>query len=383
MSDIDHIALSKRYPTIASLQKAARWRIPKFAYDYLSGGIDNEVALDRNRQTLNELILKPHVIIDEVIPDLATSFLGQEFSAPFGIAPIGLSGLIWPNAARMMARGAVETNIPYCLSTVATTSLEKIAGDAGPNAWFQLYIVNDETINRDIIARAKQSNYKTIIVTVDVPYLARRPKDIANGLSVPPSIGVKSVLQTAMAPLWAFDTLRAGMPEFENLTPYVEPGQDLRSASHYISALARGHVTLDKLKLVRELWPGKMIVKGILDERDAKTAKDVGADAIIVSNHGGRQIDSAPSPLSVIDRVRKTVGKDMPIIMDSGVRSGLDVVRMLASGADFVMAGRAFGFGTAALGKIGVQHVHHILSEEMISAMSQLGFASPADCKIN
>ncbi len=377
-NDTIHQQLDQRFASIADLELAAQKRMPKFAFDYLQGGIGAETALARNRTTLDTICLRPRHIVDGFEPQLQTTLLGQTYAAPFGIAPLGLSGLIWPDAASLLARTAHRSNIPFVLSTVATTSLEDIAKIAPQNAWFQLYIPNDETINQSLIERAKTTGYKVLVVTIDVPALGRRQRDIRNGLAVPPKISLSTIVQSAMAPRWTFATLRHGVPDFENLKQYVPANTDMRASAGYISALARGHVSRTRLQQVRDLWPGKLIVKGILNSQDAKTAKNIGADAIIVSNHGARQLDAAPAPTTILADIRKTVGKNFPLIADSGITSGLDVARMLASGADFVFLGRGFAYGVAANGQRGADHAHHIISSELKNVLSQLGCPTPA-----
>jgi len=373
-----HQQLDRRFASIVDLEVAAKRRLPKFAFDYLQGGIGNEAGLARNRATLDAICLRPRHIVEGYEPELKTKLLGQAYAAPFGIAPLGLSGLIWPDAATLLARSACKANIPFVLSTVATTSLEDIAKIASQNAWFQLYVPNDETINASLINRAKAAGYQTLVVTVDVPVLGRRARDIRNGLAVPPKISLSTILQAAMAPAWTLQTLRHGMPDFENLKQYVPPDTDMRAAAGYVSALARGHVSAKRLQQVRDLWPGKLIVKGILNPLDAKTAKDIGCDAVIVSNHGARQLDAAPTPTQVLADIRKAVGKKFPLIADSGINSGLDIVRMMASGANFVLLGRSFAYGVAANGQRGAGHTVHILTSEMKNVLSQLGCPTPA-----
>ncbi len=378
-TDSFHQKLERRFASIDDLEIHAQKRLPKFAFDYLQGGTGQETAIARNRSSLNNIQLIPHHMVEPFEPQLKTSLLGRTWSAPYGIAPLGLSGLIWPDAAKHFARTAQQQNIPTVLSTVATTKLETIAQLAPDTAWFQLYIPNDDAINRSIIERAKTAGYKTLVVTIDVPALGRRARDIKNGLAVPPKITFKNIIQGATHPTWALSTLKAGIPDFETLAQYVPKGTDMRAASQYVSALARGHVSMDKLQKVRDLWPGNLVVKGILNEIDAASAKQVGCDGIIISNHGGRQLDAAPAPITIIKNIRREVGAQMPIIADSGVRSGLDIARLMAHGADFVLLGRAFGYSVAALGERGPDHAHYILSQELKNVLSQLGCKTPQD----
>lgn len=373
-----HQELERRFADIEDLRRAARRRLPRFVDGYLSSGIGPQSCLANNRAGLEAIRLYPRSIVEPFEPGLTTRLFGHDWSAPYGIAPLGLSGLIWPDAALHFARTADARNIPVVLSTVATTSLEKIADIAREVAWFQLYIPNDEAITASLVERAANAGYRTLVVTVDVPALGRRENDIRNGLSVPPKISLANIWQAAQCPAWSLATLAAGIPDFENLKQYVPKGTGLRGAAGYVSSLARGHVSSDKLKRVREQWRGTLVVKGVLGAEDARMAKQAGCDAIVVSNHGGRQLDAAPSPLEQLAVVRKAVGKSMPLLADSGVRSGLDVARMLACGADFVLLGRAFAWGVAALGKNGPDHVDYILRNQLKNVLSQLGCPTPA-----
>lgn len=374
-SKIDHAELDQKFPAICDLEKKARQKLPGFAFNYLSGGIGNEAGLARNRAFLENICLEPRHIVEPFQPVLHHSLLGQDWSAPFGIAPIGLSGLIWPDMAKLFAQASREANIPAVLSTVATTSIEKIADISADTSWFQLYVPNDEKIAESLVERARHAGIRTLVVTVDVPALGRREKDIANGLSVPPKISLTNIWQGAMHPHWAFETLKSGLPTFENLTPYVDGHQNMRSAANYVSSLARGHVSADKLARVRAWWDGSLLVKGIISKQDALAAKAAGADGLVLSNHGARQLDAALPPGQLLPDIRQAVGADFPLVVDSGVRSGLDIARLLAMGADFVLLGRAFCFGAAALGWRGPYHVHHILASQLANVMSQVGAA--------
>jgi L-lactate dehydrogenase (cytochrome) len=371
-----HLALDPRYASIDDLEKGAKRKLPKFAFDYLQGGIGPETGISRNRQALDNICLLPRHLVDRFEPSLETEIFGQKWSAPFGMGPIGLSGLIWPDAASHFARTSADRNIPTVLSTVATTSLESIAKLAPDTAWFQLYVPNDESINHSLINRAKAAGYKNLVVTVDVPTLGRRERDIANALTVPPKITLANIVHAALHPHWSLTTLAHGVPKFENLIQYVDDHANMRSAAKYVSALARGHVDLARLQKIRDLWDATLIVKGILNGDDAKDAKQLGCDGIIVSNHGARQLDAAPAPVEVLTTIRKAVGKDFPLLIDSGARSGLDVARLLASGADFVFLGRAFAYSVAALGAKGPYHADYILKTQLENVMSQLGCRS-------
>jgi isopentenyl diphosphate isomerase/L-lactate dehydrogenase-like FMN-dependent dehydrogenase len=354
------------------MEAAAKRRVPRFAFDYLTGGIGDELGLRRNREALDAVILRPKYLTS-CRPALACSLLGRSYDLPIGISPMGLSGLVWPGSASLLASAAARHNVPFVLSMFATVRLEEIGELAPGHAWFQLLILNDRTIEHELIARARRSGYETLVVTIDAPTATRRVRDIRNGLSVPPRFDIGTMIQILLRPSWSLHMLKAGVPEFENIKPYVPRKLTLAELGEFISGLSEGHASVERLREIRERWPGKLIVKGVLDPADALVCRKIGVDAIIVSNHGGRQLDAAPAAIEVLPDIRSAVGSSMPILLDGGIRSGLDVARALACGANFVFLARAFMFGIAALGRHGGDHVISILREELRSTMGQLG----------
>jgi L-lactate dehydrogenase (cytochrome) len=354
------------------MEAVARRRVPRFAFEYLTGGIGDELGLRRNREALDAVMLRPKYFTS-CRPALACSLLGRSYDLPIGISPMGLSGLVWPESASFLASAATRHNIPFVLSMFATVRLEEIGELAPSHAWFQLLILNDKTIEHELIARARRSGYETLVVTIDAPTATRRVRDIRNGLSVPPRFDIGTVIQILLRPAWSLRMLKAGIPEFENLKPYLPRNLTSAELGEFVSRLTECHASVERLREIRERWPGKLIVKGVLDPADALACKEIGIDAVIVSNHGGRQLDAAPAAIEVLPDVRNAVGSSMPILLDGGVRSGLDVARALACGADFVFLARAFMFGIAALGRYGGDHVISILREELRSTMGQLG----------
>ncbi|MDA2989784.1 MAG: alpha-hydroxy acid oxidase, partial [Actinomycetota bacterium] len=268
------------------------------------------------------------------------------------------------------------------LSTVSTLSLEEASQIACGNAWFQLYTPQEREVREDLLNRCQRAGYGVLVVTVDVPFKTRRNHDIRNGLSVPPRPGVRAIFQMGTHPAWSLRMLRRGIPRFVNLQPYHEAGQShnvgrsVHESAKFIEERVGLHITPTIFTELRRLWPGKLLVKGVLDTEEARTYVDLGADGLVVSNHGGRQLDAAPSVVHVLPRIRAAVGPDLPIIADSGVRSGLDIARMIALGADFVLLGRAFAVGVAALDRRGGEHVANVLKAELQSTMGLLGCAS-------
>ena len=366
--------LDRRFPSIASMERATKRRIPKFAFDYLQGGIGAEACLTGNRRALDNVQLAPRYLPTEPIqPVLEMNLFDREFPMPFAASPIGLSGLMWPRAAEHIARAATRHGLPLGLSSFATSSIEEIGTIAGDLLWFQLYCTEKSEIENDLIDRAESAGCEVLVVTVDIPTVTRREKDIANGLSVPPKFDLATLSQVALRPTWAFATLRAGIPRFKTLLPYIPGGSTLDASAIFLRDMVEGHVTVQKLERIRDRWRGRLIVKGILTTEEALLCQDLGADAIVISNHGGRQLDAAPPIPHVLPEIRAAVGPDFPLIADGGVRSGLDIARLIACGANFVLAGRAFVYAVAAAGETGVDHAIFLLREELKQTLSQIG----------
>tara|TARA_B100000408_G_scaffold137183_1_gene128330 strand:+ start:275 stop:1420 length:1146 start_codon:yes stop_codon:yes gene_type:complete len=366
--------LDRRFPSIASMERATKRRIPKFAFDYLQGGIGAEACLTGNRRALDNVQLAPRYLPTEPIqPVLEMNLFDREFPMPFAASPIGLSGLMWPRAAEHIARAATRHGLPLGLSSFATSSIEEIGAIAGDLLWFQLYCTEKSEIENDLIDRAESAGCEVLVVTVDIPTVTRREKDIANGLSVPPKFDLATLSQVALRPTWAFATLRAGIPRFKTLLPYIPGGSTLDASAIFLRDMVEGHVTVQKLERIRDRWRGRLIVKGILTTEEALLCQDLGADAIVISNHGGRQLDAAPPIPHVLPEIRAAVGPDFPLIADGGVRSGLDIARLIACGANFVLAGRAFVYAVAAAGETGVDHAIFLLREELKQTLSQIG----------
>ena len=371
--------LDRKYPAIADLEAAVRRRIPRFAYEYMMRGHGRFDCRQRNIDALRRVDLTPEYLLEKVIPNIEMPLFGRTWSAPFGVAPVGLSGLIWPRGPEIAARAATRAGLPFVLSTYATSSIERIAKVTDGNAWFQLYAPNVPEMRRDLVERAKSAGYEVLLVTVDVPGYTRHSTDMRNGLSVPPRFNLFTVIDMLSRPAWSFAMLRSGMPTFENLTPYLPPGASFTEGASFFRDISLGHISMDILREIRDQWPGKMLVKGILAAADARRCVELGVEGVVVSNHGGRQLDAAVSAVEAIPEVRAEIGSDMVLIADGGVRCGLDIARMLALGADFVLCARAVYFGVGALGSRGGDHAIHILLEELVEAMRQIGVATPAE----
>jgi len=372
-------SLLARAASIADLKKRARRRMPRFAFDYLEGGCNQEVAIVRNRSALDAIVMEPRYLEDCAAPDLSVSLFGRRYDAPIGVAPVGLGGLLWPRVAEILAEAAGKANIPFCLSTVATTSIERAAELAGECLWFQLYTPTDPAIRDDLLDRAAAVGCRVLLVTIDVPGAAWRPRDLRNGLAVPPRFDLRTLLQIAARPVWAMATLRAGIPQFDSIRPYVPKGAGMASGSVFTRATFTGGLNREALARIRDRWRGALVLKGVETVRDGELALQLGADGIVVSNHGGRQLDASRSPVEVLPQICAAVGDRMPVLADSGVESGADVARMLAKGAIAALAGRAFIYGVGALGRAGGEHTIDLLREELARFMGQLRCSRPEE----
>jgi L-lactate dehydrogenase (cytochrome) len=368
--------LHAKYPSIDDLRTRAQNRIPHFVFEYLDSGTGREMTTLSNRTALDAVKFLPSVLHGPQSPDLSRSFLGQTYAAPFGIAPVGMSGLIWPDAERLLAAEAARANIPYCLSTVAAQTPEHVAPVLGSKAWFQLYPPKDEAILKDILARAKAAGFHALVLTLDVPVASRRERQTRSGLTQPPRFGPRLLWQTAQRPAWAMAMLKTGAPRMRLLDSYASNTRSLSSTAHigYLLRTSPDHAYLER---VRALWEGPLIVKGILDSSSIPMIEQTGVDALWVSNHAGRQFDGAPASIDMLPHIREA--SDLPIIFDSGIGGGLDILRAMALGADFVMLGRAWHYALAALGPRGPQHLTDMLTQDLIANLGQLGVQNLAD----
>lgn len=369
--------LYQKAANISQLKTLAKSRIPGFAYDYLCGGCNEDLAVSNNRQALDVIYLQSTYLTPAERATTSVEILGQTYASPFGVAPLGLSGLIWPGASTFQAQAAKSANQPFILSTVASISIEQAAASAEDCFWFQLYPPTDKGMLDDMLKRADSAGCKHLVVTIDVPSLARRPRDIRAGLSVPPKMNLRSLSQIMMRPAWALSMAKHGKPQFETIKPYLNSQGDMAELSHFIRHTLKDVVDIHLLESIRALWPHKLIVKGVLNDQDAEFAKQAGADAIIVSNHGGRQLDAAQPAVTRLPFIRDRLGDSFPIMADSGVESGVDLARFLAQGADMVFAGRAFMYGVGALGEVGAGHVFDILQTELLQVLEQLRCPHP------
>ncbi len=365
--------LDTRYPALADLRTRARRRIPHFVWEFLDSGTGVEATMARNRTELDKIRLMPSILHGEFAPDLSVDLLGHKLPLPFGIAPIGMSGLIWPDAERLLARAAATAHIPYTLSTVATRTPEDVQDALGDHGWFQFYPPRDEEIRSDMLIRAKAAGFKTLVLTVDVPVGSRRERQTRSGLTTPPRLTPRLLAQVARCPRWAMGQARMGFPRMRLIDDYSERLSGLSSTNH-AGYLLRTSPDMDYLRWLRAAWDGPMIVKGVLHTGDAVKLQAEGIDALWISNHAGRQFDAAPATIEVLPGIRKAC--TLPLIIDGGFENGLDILRACALGADFIMLGRAWHYALGALGANGPAHLVDILRADLSANMGQLGVKS-------
>jgi len=362
----------KRAASVSDYRALAKARLPHFLFEYLDGGSYDEVTLARNVDDLRAVALRQRVLRDVSDIDLSTELFGQRWAMPVGLGPIGLSGLYARRGEVQAARAAAEAGVPFTLSTLSACSIAEVARSAP--LWFQLYIVRDRGFVSDMIARAKEAGCGAILLTVDLAVPGSRYREYRSGMSGSLRGRWTRFAQVAARPGWCWDVGLHGRPHtFGNLEPLVGSGAALQDLMGWVGRNFDPGVTWKDVEWVRGQWPGPLVIKGILDPDDVREAAASGADGIVVSNHGGRQLDGVSSTARAVPRVAEAVGGKMPVLVDGGVRSGLDVVRMLALGANFVLLGRAWAYALAAAGQQGVAHVLKLIDAEMRVAMALTG----------
>ena len=371
--------MGRKAASVSDYRALAKARLPHFLFEYLDGGSYDEVTLKRNVEDLRSVALRQRVLRDVSSIDVATELFGKRWAMPVGLGPVGLSGLYARRGECQAAKAAAQANVPFSLSTLSAFSIGEVArAEAG--FWFQLYIVRDRGFVSDMIAAARDAGCGALLLTVDLAVPGTRYRDYRAGLSGSlhgPASRMRQVLQS---PDWAWDVALRGRPlTMGNLEPLLGSGAVLADLMGWVARNFDASVTWKDVEWVRSQWNGPLIIKGILDPEDAREAAANGADAIVVSNHGGRQLDGALSSARALPRIAEAIGAKLPILADGGVRSGLDVVRMLALGADFVLLGRAWAYALAAQGEAGVAHVLKLIEAEMRVAMALTGTTSVAE----
>jgi L-lactate dehydrogenase (cytochrome) len=367
-----------QYPSVADLRRKAKTRIPKFAFDYLEGGCNEGLNLSRNESDFNDILLKPNYLRVGGSIDMSVELFGHRYSAPFGISPIGLQGLMWPNAPEILAKAAAKHDIPYILSTVSTSSIERIAEVSDGKAWFQLYHPTENKLRDDILNRLKAVECPVLVVLVDVPAFGLRYKEIKSGLSIPPKMSINNVLQAMVRPLWGIKTLQHGIPSFATLKPYMEKGLDMSQLGQFMNRTFTGKVDIEKVSAIRDIWKGPLVLKGIATDEDMRAAIQIGVDGVIVSNHGGRQIDAGESSIRSLMKLagNPEYRSKLKIMLDGGIRSGVDLARAHAVGSEFNFMGRPFMYGVGALGDAGGEHTINMFKTHLYQLMQQVTIES-------
>lgn len=351
-------------------RRLARRHLPRMVFDYIDGAAGQETGVARNRAALDAISLRPRILRDVSKRSLSTNLFGRSAQRPFGIAPMGMCNLSGPGADLMLARLAARHQVPLGVSTVASTPMEELIETAEGHAWFQLYFSGDGSGSFRLVERARAAGYQTLILTVDVPEVGRRPRELRHGFKMPFRIGPRQFLDFALHPRWSIATLMAGRPQMAN---FQMPGYSFDRKE------SRARADWTTLTRLRDAWTGKLVVKGVLDVEDAIALKAAGVDAIQVSSHGARQLESAPPPIALLPQIRAALGAEFPIFYDSGLRSGEDALKSLHAGADFVFFGRVLQFAIAAGGEEGLNALWAVLSEEMSIAMAQTGLCHLGD----
>ena len=369
----------RKYPSVFYLREKAKKRIPKFAFEYLDGGCNNEESLYKNTDDIRNIQLKPKYIVKKKEASIKTKLFGVEYDAPFGVAPIGLQGLIWPKSPEILAKAAFDNNIPFILSTVSTSNIEKISKITEGKAWFQLYHPAEDSITRNILQRAEDSGIKNLVILADVPTFGYRNREIINGLSLPPKLTLSNFKSMLSKPSWLINTILKGKPSFETLKPYMSKNLSLKQLGKFMDATFSGALNREKISRLRDLWKGNLIIKGIESLEDITVSEKLGLDGVIISNHGGRQIDIGESTVNSLKRIKSSYNGKMKIMMDSGIREGTDIARVLACGAEFTFLGRTFMYSVSALGKRGGDHCILMLKRQLNQIMEQLSCESITD----
>lgn len=372
---------------IEDLRRRAKGRLPAIAYEYLEGGAYNEETLRRNRADLEALAFVPRVLHDVSHRTTSKSVLGQTIDMPLAIAPVGAAGILYPNAEVHAARAAAAHNVPFCLGTLSICTIEEIADAIRRPFWFQLYFVKDRGVVEALIERAKAANCSALLLSMDLHVRSSRYREQKHGLVAPPKVNLANIWDGLVHPRYLLSMVGSKHHTFGNLESIVPDAKNVFSASCWLEDQWNPSLSIEDIEWVRSLWPGKLLIKGVLHPDDAVKVLYLGADGVVVSNHGGRQIGGAVSTVSILPRIADAVAGKGEIIVDSGIRTGVDILRMLASGADACMTGRAFYYGIAVGGEAGGRKALEILSTELDETMALCGLTDldrlPADLMVN
>jgi L-lactate dehydrogenase (cytochrome) len=374
----DHIIM--RITTcIEDMRQIARRRVPRMFFDYADRGSYAEETLRANRADLERIRFRQRVLIDVSHRDLGTTIIGEPVPLPLALAPVGLCGMQWGDGEILACRAAQAAGIPFCLSTMSICAIEDVAAAVEKPFWFQLYVMKDRGFAKALVERAAAAKCSALVLTIDLQVLGQRHCDVRNGMTVPPEIRVKNVIDIATKPAWALSVLKGRRKTFGNLAGHVRGMENVNSLAQWISGQFDPALSWKDVEWIRSLWPGKLIIKGVLDVEDARIAAKTGASALVVSNHGGRQLDGAPSSISALPKIADAVGGEIEIMFDGGIRSGQDVLRALALGARSCLIGRAYLYGLGAGGQQGVAKAIDVIRSELDVSMALCGVNKVTD----
>lgn len=359
--------------SIFDLENRARQRLPAVIFDYVHGGASQQITLQRNLDDMRALALRQHDLRDVSELNMGVTMVGEQAQIPLALGPTGLAGLTWANGECDAAKAAAEFGVPFCLSTMSICSIEDVAQASPKPFWFQLYLMKQHKVNESLIRRAHDAGCSALVLTLDLHVQGKRWADAKNGLSVPPKLTPSNVMDALTHPRWLLGMAKSKRRTFGNLEGELEQAKNLTALSEWIEAQFDPSFNIDTVKWVRKLWPRKLILKGIMHPEDARAAVDVGADAIVVSNHGGRQLDSAPSSISVLPEIASAVRDQIEVLFDGGIRTGGDIVKAMGRGAHACLSGRAWLYGLAALGQPGVACALKLLRDELHDCMILTG----------
>jgi L-lactate dehydrogenase (cytochrome) len=366
----------KTMTCIEDLRQTARRRVPRSFFEYAESGSYSEQTLHANRADLEAIKLRQRILVDVSSRSMQTTILGEPVSLPLALAPIGMCGMQHGDGEILACRAAQAAGIPFTLSTMSICSIEDVAGAVDKPFWFQLYVMKDRGFVRSLIERAAAAKCSALVLTVDLQILGQRHRDIKNGLSVPPELRISNLIDIATKPAWALSIARGKRKTFGNLARYVRGTKDVQYLSRWTAEQFDPTMNWKDVEWIASIWPGKLILKGILDAEDARTAAKTGAAALVVSNHGGRQLDGAPSTISALPRIADAVGSSIEVLFDGGIRSGQDIMRAVALGARACLSGRAYVYGLGAAGQAGVARAIEIMRNELSVSMALTGVTS-------
>ena len=371
--------LLRKAPNIHECRNLARQRLPRFLFDWLDGGTGREDAVHRNENAFRKVLLVPRVGNGITDPDTTTTMFGRQWSLPIGVSPCAYADMVWPGSEIETARAAKHANAPFIGSLSSIQPFEKLVEAAEESFWLQTLSSVDSNLTKRTLARARACGIQTLVVLFDMAFHAKRDRDMRNGFVLPLRPSLRMAIDLALAPRWCLARLGLPTPIPGNFDEFLQPGISAADAAVAVEEKTNFVTTWDDLRWFRDNWDGNLVVKGILRPEDARTAVDVGVDGVMVSNHGGRQYDASPATIDMLPAVVTEIGNDVPVLLDSGVRNGLDVLRALSRGAKAAFSGRSFYFSTAALGKQGSQHAFAILRQELIDSLRQHGLAGIED----